>query len=85
MTDPRFVYGHEDTLHLASYELGVEHGISIGREQAEDEWRARQAVSAAVARHIAEAGSLVDLCERRGERDRAERQRSILRERGVSA
>lgn len=60
------------------------HGIEIGRQQAEDEWRGRQTVSAAIARQIAQAGPYADLAEQRGEPDRATRQRAILAERGIA-
>ena len=69
---------------LAWYEFGVLHGIAIGRQQVEDEWRGRQAVSAAIARQIASWGPYDELAERRGDHDRAQTQRRILAERGIS-
>ncbi|MGY4642806.1 hypothetical protein [Cellulomonas sp. URHB0016] len=67
------------------YEAGIVHGIAIGRQQVEDEWRGRMEVSAAVARMVAGAVPYAELCDRRGEHDRADRQRTILRDRGVAA
>ena len=84
MPEPRIIREHAHVLHLPSYELGVVHGTGIGRQQLEDEWRHSHEISAAVARQIAEHGSYADLCERRGEPDRAERQRRIVRERGIA-
>jgi hypothetical protein len=57
----------------------------MGRKGLEDEWRGRQEVSAAIARQIATSGPYADLADKRGQHDRAERQRAILRARGVSA
>lgn len=70
---------------LGWYEAGVLHGIEMGRRQVEDEWRGRQAVSAAIARQIASAGPYAGLCEQRGEPERAQAQRDLLRRRGVTA
>jgi hypothetical protein len=67
------------------YESGVVAGIAMGRKGLEDEWRGRQEVSAAIARQIATSGPYADLADKRGQHDRAERQRAILRARGVSA
>lgn len=69
---------------LAYYQAGVEHGIALGRQQAEDDWQAIHSRAAAIARQVAESPSYADLAERRGEHDRAERQRAILRERGIA-
>lgn len=65
------------------YQSGVEHGIAIGRQQVEDEWRGRQAVSAAIARQIASWGPYDELADRRGDHGRAQAQRRILAERGI--
>lgn len=70
---------------LRWYEAGLEHGIALGRCQVLDEWRGQMAVSAAIARMVADAPSFAELCERRGEPERAARQRHILLERGISA
>lgn len=72
------------TDELAWYEAGLEHGIALGRQQVEDEWRGRMEVSAAIARQIAARGSYAELCERRGEPERAARQRALLAERGIA-
>ena len=68
---------------LAYYESGVLAGIGIGRQQAEDEHRGLWEVSAAIARQVAQNGSYSDLAERRGQPERAVRQRSLLAARGV--
>lgn len=67
------------------YELGYMHGIDAGRQQADDEWRGRQEISVAIARMISQSTPYADLCDRRGEHDRARAQRTLLRDRGVSA
>jgi hypothetical protein len=85
MPEPTIVRDRDDILHLPSYELGLVHGTERGRRQLEDEWRGAYEVSAEVARFIAQHGSYAELCERRGEPERAERQRQIVRERGISA
>ena len=69
---------------LAWYQAGVEDGVRIGRQQVEDEWRGAMTVSAAIARQVASREPYADLAERRGQHDRAERQRALLRERGVT-
>ena len=84
MTETTIIRGREDVLHIPSYEYGFQHGIERGRQQLEDEWRHSHEVSAAIARQIAEHGPYADLCERRGEPDRAELQRQIVRERGIA-
>lgn len=66
------------------YEFGFQHGIEHGRKQLEDEWRGTHEVSAAIARMIAERGSYADLCERRGEPERAAEHRRTIRERGIA-
>lgn len=71
--------------HLDWYASGYARGLEDGRRQLEDEWRGRHEVSAAVARMIAGATPYADLCEQRGEYGRAEQQRALLRDRGVTA
>lgn len=68
---------------MVAYESGLMHGIDIGRRQVEDEvtaeWaRVREVVAQTVARP-----SFAELCERRGEHDRADRARQTLTARGV--
>lgn len=58
--------------------------IEMGRRQAEDEWRGRMEVSAAIARQIAERGPADALEMRRGRPERAERHRQLMRERGIA-
>ena len=84
MTEPTIIRNRADILHIPSYEYGFQHGIEHGRQQLEDEWRGTHEVSAAIARQIAEHGSYAELCERRGEPERAERQRQIVRERRIA-
>ncbi|MCR6491708.1 hypothetical protein [Cellulomonas sp. P24] len=60
------------------------HGIAMGRQQVEDEWHTVRADGGRVARMLAASPSYAELCERRGEPERAERQRRILAERGVT-
>lgn len=69
-------------LHVPSYELGLIEGAERERERWErDTWQA-----AAETARVASATPPFDvLAERRGQHERAERQRSILRERGVVA
>lgn len=71
-------------LWLDGYVWGFQHGVDRGLEISEDEWRGRMAVSAAIARQIAEAGPYDALADRRGEHDRAQAQRDLLAERGIS-
>lgn len=70
---------------LEVYEIGFLDGVSAGRRELEAEWRGRMEVSAAIARFIATQPSYAELAERRGQPERAARQRQILAERGVSA
>lgn len=70
---------------LAYYEAGVVTGVQMGRQQAEDEHRGLSEVSAAIARQVADLGPFADLCDRRGEPERAARQRALLAARGVTA
>jgi len=67
------------------YERGYQDGIDHGRRQLEAEWVALHAEAVTVSRMVAETPSFADLSERRGEFRRAQRQRQILAERGVSA
>lgn len=69
---------------MAWFEAGLVEGIEIGRRQLEDEWRGTMQAGAEVARRVASAGPYAALCDRRGEPERAERQRHILAERGVA-
>ena len=69
---------------LAYFESGRVEGIAAGRQLEVDEQRGRGAVSAAIAAQQARLGSFADLCEARGEIDRAARSRQILADRGIS-
>jgi hypothetical protein len=69
---------------LAYVESVYAAGIAEGRQQAEDEQRGRGAVSAAVAQMIAGTLPYADLADRRGQPERAARQRAILAARGVT-
>ena len=66
------------------YESGVLHGIEIGRRQVVAEWHAVRADGGRVARLLAASPSYAELCERRGQPDRAAAQRRILAERGIA-
>lgn len=69
---------------IAWYEAGLDHGIALGRRQVEDEHRGQHEVSAAIARQIAQMGPYAERAERRGQPERAARQRQILQERGIA-
>lgn len=71
-------------LWLSAYEVGYGQGIDAGRRQLEAEWRGSMEVSAAIARQVAASVPFDELAERRGQPARAERQRDLLRERGVA-
>ena len=64
-------------------EYGYQYGVAAGRQQAEDEQRGRGAISAAIAAQMARLGSFADLCEARGELERAARSRQLLADRGI--
>lgn len=68
----------------AYFEAGVIDGIAIGRHQLEAEWRALDLAAFAAARSTASTLAFDELADRRGQHDRAERQRAILRERGIA-
>jgi hypothetical protein len=68
----------------AYMESGVVVGISMGRQQIEDEQRGRMEVSAAIARQIATSGPWDVLAGLRGDHVRADAQRAILRDRGIA-
>lgn len=82
---PRVIVTHEDDLHVPSYGLGYADGLEAGRRQLEAEWTDLHAAAAAVARRAAAREPFDVLAERRGDRARAERQRELLRARGVVA
>lgn len=69
---------------LAYVESVYAAGIAAGRQQVEDEQRGRGVVSAAIAQMIASTPPYAELAERRGQPERATRQRAILAERGVT-
>lgn len=69
---------------LAWFQAGVEEGVRLGRQQSEDEWRGAMEVSAAIARQVAAREPFAVMADRRGQPERAERQRALLRERGVA-
>lgn len=70
---------------LTWYEAGLTHGMALGRQQLEDELAAEWAALRAVVMPVALREPFDELAERRGQRDRAERQRQTLRDRGVTA
>lgn len=72
---------------LEAYELGSTEGWQRGYEAAEADLAALQRRAYAVVKNAAHRDSLPfdQMCERRGEHARAERQRQLLTERGVTA
>jgi hypothetical protein len=70
---------------LAYVESVYAAGIEAGRQQVEEEQHGRGVVSAAIAQMIAGTPPYAVLADVRGDHVRAERQRAILSERGVSA
>lgn len=69
---------------LAVYELGARDGWQRGYEAAEADLAAVQARAHASVQQAARTPSYDELCDRRGEHERAERQRAILHERGIA-
>ena len=70
-------------LALAYYEAGLEHGYQLGYRQAEADYDEAGAAFARLVRRAAAGPQYDELCDRRGEPARAERQRDLLRERGL--
>ncbi|MEE6289282.1 hypothetical protein V2J52_16635 [Georgenia sp. MJ173] len=68
---------------LAYYEAGLDHGYDLGFRAAEAEQERIWAAFAQVVRAAAATVPYDVLCERRGEPDRAQRQRDLIRRRGV--
>ena len=65
------------------YEAGLDHGIALGLQIAEDEARYAVTQAQAVARLTAARETFESLSIARGEPDRAARQRAIIEERGI--
>ena len=76
-------YNLPTTEFIDGFGRGFEDGIAAGRQLAEDEQRGRSEISAAIANQIARLGSFADLCEARGELERAARSRQLLADRGI--
>lgn len=72
------------TIVLAWYEAGVTDGIPLGRRQVEDELAAEWAQLRADVLPVTQRRPFDQLADRRGQHERAERQRAILRERGIA-
>jgi len=68
---------------MEGYEVGMLDGIELGRRQLEGEWAALDVANARTARAVAQAGPYDELADRRGQHDRAEQHRRIVRERGI--
>jgi len=68
----------------AMYGLGYMHGLDRGREQADTEAAEVWSDVARRVRAIANQPTFEELCRRRGEPERLERQRQHLLERGVA-
>ena len=71
-------------LVIAYYEAGLDHGFQLGYRASEAHYEAAWSAFAAKVRHAAAAKPYDELCEERGERDRAESQRRLLKERGIT-
>lgn len=70
---------------IAAYlEPEIAYAFERGWQACEDHYGRLHTVSADVARTVADRGSFADLAERRGQHDRATRQRAVLRERGIA-
>ncbi|PYF99252.1 hypothetical protein SAMN05216184_108134 [Georgenia satyanarayanai] len=69
---------------MAVYELGMQAGWQMGYDAAEADLSAIQRRAHATVQDVARGLPYDVLCERRGERHRAERQRQTLKERGVA-
>lgn len=69
---------------MAVWELGLTEGWNRGYQAAEDDMAARWRHAHAVTQAVAQTTPYDVLADRRGEHDRAERQREILRERGIA-
>jgi len=78
-------YNLPTTDFIDGYGRGYQDGTDHGRQLADDEQRGRGAISGAIAAQMARLGSFADLCEARGEPERAARQRAIWADRGISA
>lgn len=68
----------------AYYLSGYVAGVAEGRRLEDAELGALQRAAVATARAAADRGPYADLAEKRGEPDRAARQRALLAERGVT-
>lgn len=66
------------------YEAGIVYGITLGRQQVVDEWHAVRADGGRVARTLAASPSYAEMCERRGQPERAAAARALLAERGIT-
>lgn len=70
--------------YTLGYEQGYADGIDRGLALAEEQEQERWADMRTFIHHRAQQPSYIDLATRRGEPARAERQREILKERGVA-
>ncbi|MDD9205736.1 hypothetical protein PU560_04545 [Georgenia sp. 10Sc9-8] len=68
---------------LVYYEAGLAHGFDLGYRAAQRAEEARWAAIAATIHQTARAEPYDQLCERRGEPDRAQTQRHILNDRDI--
>ncbi|MGC5628195.1 hypothetical protein ACPYO6_08105 [Georgenia sp. Z1344] len=72
------------TIALEWFEAGYVAGVEVGRRLEEAELAAIQRVAVASARGAADRGPFALAAERRGEHERAARQRALLADRGIS-
>ena len=68
---------------LAYYEAGLDHGYDLGYRAAQAEQERAWASLAHLVRGAAAVVPYDELCERRGEPERAQRQRDLMRRRGL--
>ena len=71
------------TLCEAYYSSGYESGYVAGWAAADADAAAIQRAASVVVKAVAQAGSYADLCDARGEPERAAAARADLRERGI--
>jgi len=71
-------------LAIAYYEAGLNHGFELGYRAAEARQEASWAAFAALAKAATRNPPYDQLCEQRGETQRAEEHRRLMRERGIT-
>ena len=74
---------HGQRVALAYWESGYVHGYSAGYDAAVAEQDALDRAAAGLGTMLSHNPSYAELCERRGQQERAESQRQTLAERGI--